>query len=92
MGHPFDPKCRVCIQGGMRAKRSTNAPTNGEAQLRQYHHHLETAVTDTLKFNDTDVDGNKAASGVYLPRTCFGEVAMLRSFDSIAKTKAWQKV
>ena len=92
-GHlPFDSKCWVCIQGGMRAKRSTSAATVGEAKARPYHHHLETAVTDNLMFNDTDADGYKAASGVYLPRTCFGEVGLLRSTDSVAKNRVWQKI
>ena len=90
-GHkPFDPHCRVCAQGNMRAKRATNPKTVGEGRIRTYHQQLETAITDNLMFNDKDVDGNIAASGVYLPRTCFGEVELLKNCTSVAKNRSWQ--
>ena len=89
-GHPFDPRCPVCIQGNMRAKRATTTPTDHENKARPYQHHLETAVTDNLKLNATDIDGNKAVSGVLLPRTSFGEVVLLKSLNSVAKDSAWK--
>ena len=78
--------------GGLRAKRAINIPTLGEKVGLKYHQHLETAETDTLKFNDTDVDGNKGASGVILTKTSFGAVAMLKNFGAVAKAKAWRKL
>ena len=91
-GHPYDPRCKTCVMGGLRAKRAINIPTLGEKIGLKYHQHLETAETDTLKFNDTDVDGNKGASGVILTKTSFGAVAMLKNFGAVAKAKAWRKL
>ena len=91
-GHPYDPRCKTCVMGGLRSKRAINIPTLGEKVGLKYHQHLETAETDTLKFNNTDVDGNKGASGVILHKTKFGEVAMLKNFGALAKAKAWRKM
>ena len=90
LGHPFNPRCPVCIQASMRAKKSTNTPTEGAKGIRKYHQHMETAVTDTLKYNATDVDNNKAASGLYLKKTSFGTVSQLKNFTSVAKEKAYR--
>ena len=87
--HPtrFTNGCEICIQGGMRAKKSTNTLTEGG--LRKYHQTLETASTDNLHLADIDVDGNKAASGVFIRKTSYGDLVMLKSMSSVAKEKAW---
>ena len=90
-GHPYNPRCKVCIMGGMRSKRAIHKPTEGEKIIRKYHQHLETAYTDTLKYNDTDVDRNKGASGVFIRKTSFGHIVQLKGFSSMEKDKAWKK-
>ena len=71
----------------MRAKKSTNTLTEGG--LRKYHQTLETVSTDNLHLADIDVDGNKAASGVFIRKTSYGDLIMLKSMSSVAKEKAW---
>ena len=91
-GHPYHPRCKTCIMGGTRAKRALNKPTENEKKVLHYHQHLETVTTDTLKYNDTDVDGNKGASGLFVTKTSFGAVAQLKNFSSVANDKAFRKM
>ena len=87
-GHPYNPRCKVCIMGGMRAKRAINIPTDSEKTVLKYHQYLETGYTDTLKYNATDVDGNKGASGLFIKKTSFGHIVQLKGFTSVEKDKA----
>ena len=92
-GHlPYDPKCEVCIMGSMRSKPATRKLTEGEEKVKGYHQCLEIVSTDVMKFNDTDVDGKIAISGVYIPKTSYGDGIPPSSMSSIAKNKAWKEL
>ena len=89
-GHlPYDPKCEVCIMGSMRSKPATRKLTEGEQKIKGYHQCLESVSTDVMKFNDKDVDGNIAVSGVYIPKASYGDCLPLSSMTFIAKNRDW---
>ena len=76
--------------GSMRSKPATRKLTEGEQKVKGYHQCLEIVSTDVMKFNDKDVDGNIAVSGVYIPKTSYGDCLPLSSMTSIAKNRAWR--
>ena len=57
-------------------------------KIKGYQQCLEIVSTDVMKFNDKDVDGNIAVSGVYIPKTSYGDCLPLASMTSMAKNRA----